>query len=422
MSIPARLAADIRQRITSGSLTAGDRLESSRVAAAQLGVSRGSVVAAYEQLIGEGYLTASRGGTRVTPHLPSLPAAPAPARPKPALARPQKLRPGVPDPTGVTTTLWRASWRLAAADPTDHPVPGSVGLRRRLVQHLRATRQVVVSEEQVLITAGARDGLRTILQAIPGGRVAVEDPGFPTLHSVPQALGRQVIPIASDDEGIRIDVLDRVRPDVVLVMPNHRYPLGVQMSVTRRLALIEWARKTGAIVIEDDYDSELRRAHPALVALDPALDRVAMLGSFAKTLSPAVGLGYLVVPTPLSAAVAELATPVSGIVQDAMAEFLARDGLRRHTARMRREYARRSQVFSSVFPQGQAMDGGLHAVIDVADEQRAVARARAAGFGVAGLGQYWTSASTPGLVLGLGTHSGERLRATLKELKNSIEE
>lgn len=422
MSVPAGLAADIRRRITAGELVAGDRLDPSRVAAAQLGVSRGSVVAAYEQLVGEGYLTATNGGTRVNPSLPTLGTAYSRDHPHPAPAPPQKLRPGIPDKHKVTTTLWRQAWRVAAAEPVHHPVPGSLALRSRIVEHLRATRSVTVSPEDVLITAGARDGLRTILQAIPGGRVAVEDPGFPTLRHVPTALGREILEIPFDDCGLRIDALKAASPEVVLVMPNHRYPLGTQMSLPRRLELLEWARRSGAVLIEDDYDSELRRAHPALLAVDPAPERVAMLGSFAKTLSPAVGLGYLIVPESLRDAVNALASPVSGIVQDAMTEFLARDGLRRHTARMRREYARRERIFYEVFPEGRAMEGGLHAVVGVVDEEVTVSRARAAGFGVTGLGEYWTSAVSPGLVLGLGTHGGDRLRDTLEALRSIIEE
>lgn len=422
MSIPTTLAADIRRRITAGELVAGDRLEPTRVAAAQLGVSRGCVVAAYERPAGEGYLTAGPGGTRVNPSLPAPPVAAAPAPAAPAAAPPQKLRPGVPDQKLITTALWRQAWRAAAADPTHHPVPGSAALRAQIVDHLRATRSVTVSPEQVLVTAGARDGLRTILQALPGARVAVEDPGFPTLHHVPRAAGHEILPVPADACGMRVDVLDRLAPEVVLVMPNHRYPLGTQMAGRRRVELIEWARKAGAVVIEDDYDSELRRAHPALLALDPQLGRVAMLGSFAKTLSPALGVGYLIVPDGLRRAVHGLASPVSGIAQDALAEFLARDGLRRHTARMRREYERREQIFREVFDRGRTMDGGLHAIVEVADEQEAVARARAAGFGVAGLGEYWTSAAAPGLVVGLGTHAGERLRATLVSLRTILQE
>lgn len=419
MSIPGDIAAELRQRITEGTLRPGDLLESSRVAAAQRGVSRGSVVSAYEQLIGEGYLLATHGGTRVHPRLS---VSPVPASSKETTAAPTSellvLRPGVPDSLGLTSTVWRSAWRRAAAEPSAYPAPGSPRLREQIAAHLRATRSVDVDPSALFITAGARDGLQQLLRVLPG-RVAVEDPGFPMLHAVPRAMGREVVETRSDERGIRIDDLDAKSPAVVLVMPNHQYPTGRMMSAARRFELVEWAKSTGAIIVEDDYDSELRRSHPALVALDPG-GQVAMLGSFAKTLSPAIGLGYLIVPEKVRAQVAQLATPVSGIVQDAMSDFLAEDGLRRHTARMRRDYERRRKLFAQVFPEGMTMDGGLHAVIEVPDETAAVARARAAGFGVDGLGSYWSSATRSGVVVGLGTHTDDRLRCLLGQLRDVL--
>ncbi|AIT61674.1 PLP-dependent aminotransferase family protein [Corynebacterium doosanense] len=419
MSIPSTIAAELRQRVTSGVLQPGDLLESSRLAAAQRGVSRGSVVSAYEQLVGEGYLVADNGGTRVNPQLPGATTTPVVATPASTGSdAPALLRPGVPDSLGLTSTTWRSAWRRAAAEPRAYPAPGNLRLRQQIAEHLRTTRSVVVDPSAVFITSGARDGLRQLLVAVPG-RIAVEDPGYPMLHRVPRAMGREVVDTRVDAQGIRIDDLAAATPSVVLVMPNHQYPTGRQMSAARRFELLEWARSTGAIVVEDDYDSELRRAHPALVALDPG-GQVAMLGSFAKTLSPAIGLGYVIVPERIRDQVAELATPVSGIVQDAMSNFLADDGVRRHTARMRRDYDRRRRIFAEVFPEGMAMDGGLHAVIEVADEASAVARARAAGFGVDGLGSYWSSTTRSGVVVGLGTHTDERLRELLLRLRALI--
>lgn len=419
MSIPTQIAAELRARIADGTLRPGDQLESTRTLARQRGVSRGSVVSAYEQLVGEGYLVATNGGTSVNPKLSTPPrSSPADSDGPGATVQPRLLRPGVPDGLAVTSTLWRSAWRRAAADPRAHPVPGSLELRRRLAEHLRVTRSVTVDPAALLITSGARDGLRQLLSVLPG-RVAVEDPGYPTLHRVPRALGREVVPVRVDEQGIDVAALDAISPAVVLVMPNHQYPTGRQMSAPRRFELVEWAKDTGAVIVEDDYDSELRQSHPALVALDPG-GRVAMLGSFAKTLSPAVGLGYLIVPEHVRPQVMELATPVSGIVQDAVSAFLAGDGVRRHTARMRREYDRRRALFAEIFPEGEAMDGGLHAVIEVDDETRAVALARRAGFGVEGLSKYWSSASRSGVVVGLGTHTDDRLRELLTQLREEL--
>ncbi|GAB3944976.1 PLP-dependent aminotransferase family protein [Corynebacterium tapiri] len=422
MTIPSEIATQLRERITRGTLAPGERVESTRVLASQWGCSRGSVVAAYEQLVGEGYLESTPTGTRVNPDLQSLhpKSVHLPAQPAETPSRVLSLTPGVPDAQAVTSTLWRAAFRRAAAEPMSYPAPGSLALRQAVAQHLRQTRSVEVDPAEVLITSGARDGLSLLLGCIPGP-VAAEDPGFPTLHAVPAALGREVLPVPVDDQGIIVEELERLNPAIVLVAPNHQYPTGKQMSARRRFELVSWARRSGAVIVEDDYDSELRKAHPALVALDPS-GQVAMIGSFAKTLSPALGVGYLILPSSVLQRASQRLLPVSGIVQDALTHFIREDGLRRHTARMRREYGRRRAVFYELFPQGIPMDGGLHAVVDVTEEQRAVDSARKHGFGVQGLGQYWSSANRAGIVLGLGTHSGDRLRAELARLAHVLQE
>lgn len=281
------------------------------------------------------------------------------------------------------------------------------------------TRSVTVSPEQIVVTLGARDGLRLLLMATEGV-VAVEDPGYPTLHQVPRNLGREVVPVPVDGEGLSVRRLAELAPEVVLVMPNHQYPAGSQMSAARRFELIEWSRRSGAVLVEDDYDSELRPTHPALAALDPQ-GSVALLGSFAKTLTPALGLGYLVVPERLHADVARHMLPVSGIVQDAIANFLENDGMRGHTARMGREYRRRRGIFAEIFPQGIPMNGGLHAVIELdEDEDEVISRCRARGLAVEGLGRYWTASERPGIVIGLGAHNREKLREVLVELRGVL--
>lgn len=419
-TIPARIVATIRERISSGTLLPGDGLPSTRTLAGQLGVSRGSVVAAFEQLVGEGFLVSGPGGTRVNPDLPRRPVRSGRARPGVEKPGPGLLRPGVPETGQLASTLWRRCWRVAAADPVAHPAPGSWRLRELIAEHVRVTRSVAVDPASVIVTAGARDGLRTLLQVVKGD-VAVEDPGYPSLHRVPRAMGRRLVPIGADGDGISVAQLEAARPSVVLVMPNHQYPTGRQMPAGRRFELIEWSRRSGALIVEDDYDSELRRAHPALAALDPG---AVLLGSFAKTLTPALGLGYLIVPERLREAVAGQAAPVSGLVQEAMAEFLAADGVRRHTARMRRGYGRRRLIFAEVFPEGVPMDGGLHAVIELRPgtaEAGVVARCRRAGLAVSGLGDYWTAADRPGVVVGLGGVDEERLRAALKRLRGLLD-
>lgn len=419
LTIPAGIVATIRERISVGTLRPGDALPSTRALAGQLGVSRGSVVTAFEQLSGEGFLVAGPGGTRVNPDLPARPPRPVEAPTGAAEQIPPVLRPGVPETGPLASTLWRRCWRIAASAPVAHPAPGSRRLRELIAEHVRVTRSVAVDADSVIITSGARDGLRLLLQVVTG-LIAVEDPGYPSLHRIPEVMGREVRPIGVDGEGISIAELEEARPAAVLVMPNHQYPTGRQMPAERRFELIEWSRRSGALIVEDDYDSELRRAHPALAALDPG---AVLLGSFAKTLTPALGLGYLIVPEQIRAELSAHAVPVSGLVQEAMAEFLAADGVRRHTARMRREYRRRREIFAEIFPGGSAMDGGLHAVIELredAAEGSVVAQCRRAGLGVAGLGDYWTAAELPGVVLGLGGVGEERLRGALERLRRVL--
>ena len=500
-TLPGRIVEEVRARIAAGSLRPGDRLDSTRVAAARHGVSRGTVVAAYEQLTGEGYLVTSRSGTRVNPRLPDLSLTPVPgAAPRDAAADPQPvarpapeghaspagappsgrrtgaaapllLTPGVPDTAPLTSTAWRRAWRSAAADPClGYSAPGSPRLVAAIAEHVRLSRSIAAGH--VVVTAGARDGMRLVLSALaargaddaPAGAptrrltVAVENPGYPSLRAVPERLGHRVVPVGVNAGGVDLAALDALRPipDAVLVTPSHQYPLGAAMSAERRFALLRWAARAGVVVIEDDYDSELRYVGeplPALAGLDTT-GSVVTLGSFAKSLSPGLGLGFLVVPERLRAGVlaaAKAGTPVSGIVQDAAANFLIEGGLRRHTARMRRAYRRRRDIFVDVFADyldapgaatgtpadatvgtvtARPMDGGLHAVLLFAGggagvESRVVTAARAVGLGVTALSDYWRLApgqeGIAGVVVGIGTGSEDRLCAGLNRLRSCIE-
>ncbi|MFW0118901.1 PLP-dependent aminotransferase family protein [Rothia sp. P5764] len=490
LSLHTQIAEQIRALIVSGRLRAGDHLPSSRTLAHQLEVSRGTVVFAYEQLTGEGYLSSNRGGTRVSrtllAHWPQDPAQPSGAGqeyliPGPASVQVQQpetsppqgnffdLRPGQPDTSLLASASWRAAWRTAVAAPlSSHPPAGSLALRSELAEHLRLIRATYRDPEELLITAGAREGFRLLLTALRARqrkrplRVAVENPGYPNLRKIPQTFGHQIIPIPVDSCGLIPDCLPvgKDRPDLVLLAPNHQYPLGTSMPVSRRLDLLAWSAEQQVLLVEDDYDSELRYRGdplPTLAALDrsPLLSsqlvsgrqsqqgRVLTLGSFSKLLAPGLKLGYLLAPPQLAQELLDLrdtlGNPVPCLVQDALAHFLARGGLRSHTARMSRVYRRRRELVREALGQIPGvklvlMEGGLHAMLILPGqggltETCALERAREVGVVLAPLSDYWSQESelspgsplglehSQGLVLGFGALKDQDLALALERLR-----
>lgn len=484
-----QLVRQIRELVARGVLRPGDPLPSSRALAARLGISRGTVTSAWDVLAGEGYLVADRGATRITPHLdmrrdtgpvaraaaatadaprarpsgpvpggdaaaspragqhstPTSPRAGIPAAGIPApttspalpsqrtarrsAARPEMidLRPGKSAITSLDTPAWRGAWRDAASGVATGRTLRT-DLRDHLADYLRLNRGIVRSPEDILVTAGVRDGLQLALRVLGLAhgrrlRVAVENPGYPALRRVVRALGHIALPVGVDEHGLvpehlpsgwwggagRWDVAPA--PDAIVLTPGHQYPLGGTMPVTRRMELLAWAREHGALVLEDDYDSELRHSAqplPALGALDTARDTVVTLGSFAKVLGSSVGVGHLVAPDSLlpdlARTRAELGSPVSLIAQEALARFVDSGEFQRHTARMRRSFRRRRSLLSDVLgglPHVSVLPvaGGAHAVLAVPDEDATIERARRRGVLVGALGEYWT---------GQGREGGER--------------
>jgi len=464
--LPAQLAGSIRHLIGEGTLAPGDAVPSTRALAAHLGVSRGSVIAAYDQLLAEGYLSAAAGSStvvnplleRVHPRLPAAATASV-ATPSPTAL---DLSPGRPWQERVVGPAWKASWRRAASAPVAEPVPpsGLLSLRSALSEHLRRMRGVVRDPSSIVITSGGKEGLALLLMALAAGerrpdmapaaverrpdgagaaepspewrrlRVGVEEPGYPSLRRVPPRLGAEVVPLRADEHGLLVSALPTgaAALDIVIVTPSHQYPLGGSLPIDRRQGLLAWARDHRVLVVEDDYDSELRYTSqplPALAALDdPAMGCVVLLGTLSKTLSPAVGTGFVVVPEWLLPAVEavrrDLGQPVNLVAQRAVADFLASGALRLHTQQMRNLYRRRrAQVVAAlggldgvrVYP----MDGGLHAVVEVdRDEGSLVDELAAAGVRLSALSRYWsTGGSRTGLVFGFGGVSDAELAQAL---------
>jgi GntR family transcriptional regulator/MocR family aminotransferase len=360
--LAAQIYCAIRDGIESGRLASGARLPSWRDLAAQLGVSRGTVRVAYERLITEQFVIGlGPAGTRVAerPSRCSTPVWSPEAPPLPDLfyefgGAPRTFQMGVPSQDAFPFKLWSriltGQTRLAAASPVTYPDPrGDPELRKEIAAYLGLARGIRCSPSQVLVTGGFSGALGLAIHGLQLGRMAawVEDPGFPLTRTALHLAGMAVTAIPVDAEGLDVAAGVRTAPGAALavVTPGQHAPLGVTMSLPRRLALLAWARASDAWIIEDDYLSELQlkgRAAPALASLDHG-GRVLHIGSFSKTISPALRLGFMVVPPEPSRRFSELAACLApapaAAVQRAAAEFLREGHYLRHLRRMKRLYA-----------------------------------------------------------------------------------
>lgn len=428
--ITAQIRATLRAAITEGRLRPGARLPSWLDLAAQLGVSRGTVKAAYEALADE-FLVYSAGaaGTRVAERR-----APGPvevkqieiARPLQDLERGFSLRPlpfqmGVPAQDAFPAKLWarlrtravraNAMAPVGPADPRGEPE-----LRAQIAAQLAITRGICCHPDQILLTTGYKNGLcLTLLALSVHGRSAwVEDPCYPVARSALEIAGLKPIPVPVDAEGIRVDHGVRAAPDAALaiVTPGQQAPTGVTLSPERRAALLAWAAREDAWIIEDDYLSELQlggRAAPAMAADDPA-GRVIHIGTFGKTISPALGLGFVVAPLALAARFGEVAgflNPAPNVTtQLALTDFLADGHFLRHLRHMKDLYRQRRDDLHARLDPKIAVDAfaGLAVIAHLPREYDDVALAkRAPEFGIAPAPlSIWHSQpaeAQPGLVL-----------------------
>jgi GntR family transcriptional regulator/MocR family aminotransferase len=428
----------LRSAIQDRRLAAGTTVPSTRALAGDLGIARGTVVAAYDQLIAEGYLVARPGvGTQVADLGPAAQATP--ERSDPSGIR-FDLRPGSPDVTSFPTSTWvrcmRRALAVAPASAFDYgDVRGRPELRNALVEYLGRTRGVRANPDQVMITAGATHALSLISTALTtSGRttIAMEDPGFAMHRPVVRQAGQRVIPLPVDERGANIDELGADEPAAVVVTPAHQYPTGVTMHPKRRHALTTWARQSGAVIVEDDYDGEFRYERQPIGALQGmAPDQVVYLGTASKTLAPGLRLGWMVLPHQLVDPLrkvkvrADLTAPT--ITQLTVAEMITSHRYDRHIRTMRLRYRRRrDQLLAALNAIEPGLVTGIAAGMQVAiqlppsgpGEDEIIAAAAAHGLAVEGLSRHWHGrpAPTAGLLIGFSKPSEAAYPAALSVL------
>jgi GntR family transcriptional regulator/MocR family aminotransferase len=438
--LAAQITGQLRDAITSGVLLAEERLPSTRELAATLGVSRTVVTSAYAQLFAEGWIEGRHGsGTYVadvTPGLPPLaPAVPSasgeppgpssggvpPAQaPPPSACLPAgdkggriQMLPGVPWADGIDPALWRRAWRYAGTRPPSSwpDVCGLPELRAELVTYLRRSRALTVTADHILVTRGVSNGLTGLAATLikPGDRAGVEEPGYRAAREVLRRAGAQVVPCRVDEHGVVPEELP-AGLRLLYTTPAHQYPLGGRLPVARRQALVAWARRTGTVIVEDDYDGEFRydvAPLPALAAMDSGV--VVYLGTTSKTLTPVLGAGWLVAAPGLVDRIAadrqEISERVPEPVQHALVQMITSGALERHVRRMRLEYARRRSALMDL-PGVIGDTAGMHVVVELPPDRPAsevASAARDLGVDVSTLERYYAGPpDRNGLALGYG--------------------
>ena len=433
----------LREPIAEGRLAPGTPVPSSRRLAADLGISRGTVVLACEQLVTEGYLVSRPGaGMAVSPQVPDRAIAPRPAArhaAPPGAVRAIGAVPGpfTSPPAPIAFAPHRCETRalpvdvlrrlhgrlLRRANPwlfADGPAAGLPELRRAIAAYLGEARGLAVHEDQVLVVASMQQALDVALRVLTsvGDPVWVEDPGYPGVRRLVEATGRTPVFVPVDERGLRVEAGVAAAPGARLacVTPSRHAPLGVPLALARRAALLDWARRTGGVIFEDDYDSEHRfgsRPVRPLAADDPS--RVLLAGSFSKVLYPGLRIAYLVCPPAwLDAFAATLslgARHPNLLVQAVLSRFIDEGHLARHVRRMRRLYLERAQAFDDAarrhwagLLEVPALQAGLDVTVRLlraGDDRDAARRLRAAGVECMPLAGYRARAELPpALVMG----------------------
>jgi GntR family transcriptional regulator/MocR family aminotransferase len=456
-----------REAILDGRLRPGQRLPSTRALAEDLGISRIPAVTAFAQLLAEGYLESRVGaGTFVSAALPDPPP-PRAAREPAAAARPGSRR-VPPTRLGAAAEPWldlygpfrlhqpaldefpadlwarlvaRHARRLSPRQMAYGDSMGLPALREALATHLRTFRSVVCSADQIMIVSGSQQALALSARALlaPGDAAWLEDPGYRGAREALLVAGARIVPVPVDEDGLDVaaGVARAADARLAYVTPSHQYPLGVVMSASRRLAILDWARRRGSWLIEDDYDSEYRYAGPSLTSLQ-GLDRdarVLYVGTFSKILFPALRVGYLVVPRDLVPRFRRFRDAMdifpAPLLQAVLADLIDEGHFARHLRRMRALYAERRRALVGALDRelGDSVHvigdhAGMHLVTVLpqgADDQSIASRAARRGISAAPLSSCYSGpAARQGLILGFGSTRPRQMSEAVRKLKAAI--
>ncbi|MGW0883054.1 MocR-like pyridoxine biosynthesis transcription factor PdxR [Streptomyces sp. NPDC002671] len=349
------LESALRDAIRQGRLAAGTRLPSTRGLATELGLSRGTVTAAYDQLVEEGYLTTRPGSGTTVADIPPETVTSPPATSIPAGPR-HDLRPGLPDVSAFPARAWLTATRRVVADARSVVLgagdpQGRIELRAAVADYLGRTRGVVTSPDRIVITSGYYQGLSLLSSVLAGSgarTVAVEDPSHNIFRAVVQRAGLATLPMPVDAHGACMDALTH-EVDAVLLTPSHQYPTGVPLHPSRRQAVGAWARTTGGLVIEDDYDGEYRYDRQPVGALQGiAPDRTVYCGTVSKALGPALRLAWMALPPqlvkPLVEAKQQADLYTESLSQLVLADLITNHAYDRHVRATRLRYRRRREL------------------------------------------------------------------------------
>jgi GntR family transcriptional regulator/MocR family aminotransferase len=448
-ALRAQVERALREAIRAGRLKPGAELPSTRALANDLHVSRGIIVEAYEQLLAEGYLTARRGSAttvaaaRVGTEGVSVERAP-PTGGQATTGFRYDFRATVPDTSTFPRRAWHKSLRKVLTTVStaafDYPDPrGAAPLRAALAAYLNRVRGTASQPHRLVVCNGFTQGFRlvcTVLKRRGAGAVATEDPSHAEQREAIRAAGLKVVTVPVDAKGLVVERLERTKANAVLITPAHQFPTGSVLAPERRAALLNWAARRQAFVIEDDYDAEFRYDREPIGSLQGmAPERVIYVGSASKTLAPALRLGWLIAPAELLEDLARAKEAEDrgspGLEQLAFADFLERGELDRHLRRMRLIYRHRRHLLTKALrthlPRRRVFGvaAGLSLMLELpaeADEEALAAAAAALSVNVGGVHRYRARSKTaPALILGYGALRDSAIAEGVRRLASVIE-